>query len=703
VTRIALVAAASLLGGCGGCGDPSSAPDAGVDPFTYDQCDSDTEAWVKNAYLAIVGHRPRGQAEVDVYVALHDQIAALAEADATAIDPKAAVAAAMAAEPGYLARWTSHFLDALRVPRVDDQAMEECYGERRRASPTDQLAAHVRDHPPTAAGPGGAFTLLDLVESALVLDDVTPIYRGHLFALVNFPIPAANVPPVEAELARREDFGQVFDSAYLNRDLVCLQCHNSQVSVTDHDDPELDRHWPLAGLFEASLYGASSGIDAARAHAVFRFDGFAAGPFGDGPRRPWSWSSVCGSFSSAVGDDPAGIEGRFGGLSGRRLTVYDLDAALARGVDALRGGALIVGGGGEIAEPDHALAFLVAATIVEGVWKEVVGTGLTISNYFPRNAAMRDTLDDLTSRFIASGYSVRALVTAIVSSDWFSRRLPEEACGDGPYAYPNVYDPWVISDDDEARRGNGPGDAVAAVSARTLIRTAHAALEWAEPGNLDFPPGDGGFCVGLSCPQLENACQFGFCCDTFQAQCFGEGGGTDELGFQQGIGAFLKNGDRGFRGLDFQARLVWEDRFAGCADPAGGDDFIDQVIAAAAARADATVGDVIVAVKDRLIGEPGIDPAREATALAELFGGPLDRPASTVADLEARTRQLCGVLLSSPQFVLSGVAGRGGEVPRLTPPAWQSGPVCERVAPRIEQVGVAVACDGGEVTVTAGP
>ena len=49
------------------------------------------------------------------------------------------------------------------------------------------------------------------VESSLELDDVTPIYRAHPFALVNFPIPAANVPPVEAELARREDFGAVFD------------------------------------------------------------------------------------------------------------------------------------------------------------------------------------------------------------------------------------------------------------------------------------------------------------------------------------------------------------------------------------------------------------------------------------------------------------------------------------------------------------
>ena len=71
----------------------------------------------------------------------------------------------------------------------------------------------------------------------------------------------------------------------------------------------------------------------------------------------------------------------------------------------------------------------------------------------------------------------------------------------------------------------------------------------------------------------KHACnQFGACCATWDQQCNGGGGGgssVDEFAFQQGIGAFLKNGERGFRGLDFQARLVWEDRFGTCAKPLG--------------------------------------------------------------------------------------------------------------------------------------
>lgn len=701
---------ASLLAGCGGCdgGDDPAGPDAGVDapPITFADCDSDTAAWVRNAYLAIVGHRPHGQAEVDVYVQLHDQIAALAKAGTVALDPKEVVARAMTEEPAYRDRWTSHFLDALRVPRLDEQEMSGCYAEREAATSDASIATYVRDNPPTAGGVGARFTGRDLIESAIALDDVTPIYRAHLFTLVTYPIPAANVPPVEAELARREDFGLVFDSAYLNRDLVCLQCHNSELSVTDAVDPVDDRHWPLDGLFEQSLYGASNGIEHARAHAPFRFDGFAASAFGDaGPRRPWGWATACGTFYTSPGADPAGVDGRFGDLTGTQLTVYDLEASLQAGFEALRGRTQSPGAGGVAPPADEAFAYLVSATIVEGVWKEVIGAPLTIANYFPRNEAARDVLQGLTDRFVERGYSLEDLLVAIVSSDYFSRQLPEEGCGDEPYLYPNVFDPWVISDDDEARRRNGPGDGIAAMSARTLMRTAFEALEWPVPDALDFPGGGGEpFCQGLSCPQLANACQQGFCCATYEAQC--ASGGVDELGFQQGVGAFLKNGDRGFRGLDFQARLAWEDRFGACD---GTDDFVADLVAAAEADAAATVGDVVAAVKDRLVGEPAVDATgspSEADALAGLFGAGLDAPAASVADLEDKVRRLCGALLMSPQFLLSGAAGRGGEVPRLTPATWQFDAVCADVGPRVADFGgsgITVACDGGALTVSPPP
>src|SRR5678815_2756795 len=96
---------------------------------------------------------------------------------------------------------------------------------------------------------------------------------------------------------------------------------------------------------------------------------------------------------------------------------------------------------------------------------------------------------------------------------------------------------------------------------------------------------------------------------------------SDEVPFERGVGMFLRNSERGFRGLDFQARLVWENRYGACARPRWvSSDFIDKVVAAAAADQSATVGDVVAAIKDRLIGEPNVVDGTEATALAAIFG-----------------------------------------------------------------------------------
>lgn len=683
------------------CGDDTSTP---PDPpvLTYDQCDSDPAAFVRDASLALLGHRPASQQEVDVYVALYQQVAAAVEDEQTTADPRAVVARALLTRPERGERWTAHFMDALRVTRTDDQALVDCWGQTRLDSVDPALAEFVRANPPTMTRPL-PFTMLDLARSAIAADDPTVIYRAHLFPLVSAPIVAANVPDVEAELARREDFGNTFDAAYLNRDIVCLGCHNSQSSITDSEDPALDRHWPLAGFVDRAVFGASTGGEAARAHAMFRVDGFLAD---NGTRRPWGMGSECGRFvdPAQLPPDPAGVDGKFASLTGDRLTVFDLDRALAHGFDSLRGQALVVGADGAIADPDAALAYMVATGIVESVWREAVGTPLTIANYFPRNQAARDTLQRLTDHFVASGYSLDTLLVDIVSSEYFSRRPPEDGCSAGPYTYPAVYDPWVTADSDPERRGNGPGDAIAPVSARTLLSAAYSALAWPPPPNQQFPSDEEG-CDQLTCPQLGAACQFnGTCCDTYDVQCNGQPPVNDpeELPFLRAVGVFLKAGDRGFRGLDFQARLAWEDRFGICAKPfrVGGDDFIDRAVAAGHASATATVGDVVAVLKDRLIGEPQVGAGAEAAALEALLGQPLAAPASNLT--VASARRLCGVLLSSPQFVLQGLAGRGGTAPALTLPEDGFDPVCARLA-AAPPAGWTITCAPGALTAAPTP
>ncbi len=697
------------LGGCGDDDAPAAAdaapPDARVLDFT--ECSGSDESFVRNASLALIGRRPLSEAEVDVYAQLLRAVRAKDVAAGLPDDPQHArrvVARALMQNPEYTPRWERHFLERLRVQRLDDQEMRGCYGTTQRSSHGGALARSVRDTEPLQAIGGGAFTARDLLRSSIEADDVSPIYRGNLFAMTAHAIPAANVPPVAAEIARREDFGTTFDAVYLNRDIVCMGCHNSEFSTTFRDDPAENRHWPLPGLFEKSIYGVSTGIDPLRAHAMFRYDG----SFGGG-QAPWGWSESCGSFDPNPNDtDPAEIDAYFAGIRGNMVTVYDTEAALARGFAKLRTDGLAPGAGGEIADADVAFAYLVAMNIVDGAWAEVTGNSLVIANYFPRNEASRDVLHLLTEKFVASGFSMQALLEEIVVGPYFDRLAPAAGCGSGPYNMPAVYDPWVVSDSDPERRKNGPGDAVHALSTRTAAYAAYAALGWTTSPIQEFP--NTSECDQASCNELGFACQqLQACCAEEHAYCDlgqprpDEEAVANERAFQRATGFFLKNAERGFRGLDFQARLEWENRFGTCTAPAGlggGNDFVDGLIARAAATPDATFRDVVVALKDRLLAEPVVDDAGEIAALEAVLGAGLDTPVAGATGLEAKARRVCGALMSSSQFLLGGHAPQAGvPVPRLTPPEASHATVCAALAGRPLPEGLVVSCADGALTI----
>ncbi|HEY5924527.1 MAG TPA: hypothetical protein VIV11_22770 [Kofleriaceae bacterium] len=686
--RLALIAVVAVVWAACGTDHRKPIDEEGTKDVPYTECGGDPPSFVRQAMLSLNGRRPRSQAEVDVYADLY---AAVTTAGG---DPKDTVARAIMESPEFADRWIDTFMDAMHVQRIDVQNEASCWDRPLRTTVDAGLATAVRGQAATTAGDGkGVWTMADLARSAMVLDDPTPVYRAQLFSMVAHPIPAANVPAREAELARRADFGETFDSGFLHRDVVCLSCHNSEASVTDSDDPIRDRHWPVPGLAERAVYGASAGIDSDRAHAAFRVEGFLSGN-----ARPWGWHQDCGEFSTTVGDDIAGVDGKLASLTGRRLTVYNLEQALARGFDKLRGQLPPIGMDGAIADPDTALAWLVTLKITEDVWKRATGTPLTIANYFPRNEHASDLLYALASKFTQSGFSIKALLVAIVSTDYFNRQPPELGCGKTPYTYPAVFDPWVLEDSDPERRFNGPGDAVSAVDARTLVTATTAALDWTPPPAATRFPDYGDGCEDSTCSQMQGYCnQFGACCKSYQAACMMGGVMPSvQVPFERGVGMFLRNSERGFRGLDFQARLVWEDRYGACTRPAWvASDFIDKLVAAGAADPAATVGDVVAAIKDRLIGETSLVDSAETGAIAGLFGATIDMPASKVT--AAAARQLCGALLGSPQFLLQGMAGRGGERPKLTPAEAGYDAICAAVAPRV--TGRTVTCSGGKLTV----
>lgn len=114
----------------------------------------------------------------------------------------------------------------------------------------------------------------------------------------------------------------------------------------------------------------------------------------------------------------------------------------------------------------------------------------------------------------------------------------------------------------------------------------------------------------------------------------------------------------------------------------------------------ATVADGITALKDRLLGEPTIEPSAEKPALEALLGGSL---ASTdLGGLDAKLRTVCGVLVSTPQLMLGGIPPRDTrDLPRLTPPDVTYQGTCGYLSGYLAGTGTpyVVACGAASLTV----
>lgn len=724
--------------GAGGSGDEEP-----VDPGPrWHECQGSDRQFVRRAILGVLGRHPVSQAEVSLYTDLIEQIDELDGYDASAPpapgsilrNSRRVVLRALFEQPEYKTHWGDLYRDFLRVQRIDEQQNAACYGLRARPEDAADVADWVRGTPPTVGVNNGApFTMADVIAGAIEIDDVTPIYTTNLFAMLTKTYAGANAEKVALELSRRRDFGAWFDAVYLNRDTVCLTCHNSEFSVTQTSNPETNRHYPLPGHLEKALFGSSMGPETYggyeagdRLHAALRFTQLVndcrqlstsqasqvvdppACPPGDrlwrcvsddlvvcssDPRirdrnfLPWGWSSDCGQFMAphTVPVDMAFVEARFGNVNGLRATVWDVWTALRSGFDKLRDEGLGVQPDGTVPDPDKAFAYLTAMNVAEKVWREVVGTPLTIPTYFPRNAAARDQLQLLTEAFISSNYSNKALLEEIFSSPYVNLAPPEVGCGD-EYGLPRIFDPWVTAEEDPVRRGNSPADGAVSLSSRTAARAAYAALGWPLAPYGSLFPGVRGY--GEDPIPIAGSVT----------------SGTIERQFQGEVGFFLKNSEPGFRGFDFQARLGWEDRFARCAKlPTNTEpDVIDQLVERTRVAGVGTVRDVVKVLKDRTVGN-AVVTEEEQPLLEAILGASLDADASTLPEPDTSLRRVCGALVSSPQFLMIGVPPVDSlEVPSLTPADAAYGSLCEKLR-SIELPGYIVTCAGNDHPLLVSP
>ncbi len=795
----------------------SCAPQPDVDDEGY-------ATFAREAIKVLLGRPARGVDEVESVA----DIAQLLGRD---------VAARMLMEDQeYVDHWTDILAGIMQVRfenanslRAQDQA---CWGDPVPATPDASIANWVRDHGPLDGGPARPedWNMTGFASSSVVADDLSGLYRVQLFPM-SMRLGGAN--------NRRAQVSEQFQRTFLNRDVACLRCHNPTYSASNLTDGSgnivWQRMWTIPGHPEKALYGNYYDAAAVMDRLLPIFRGDVRRPAGPGSGiRPWGIAEECATDRNSDGVTHVGFQtlgpgapsqggAGFGSLDGAanpRLSIWELEQALANGIadledgyerfpastpvlppdqqsycDVLQvfsgnctachsgmnpsamlnlaasdpagelinaasqsgasvhpfrvvpgdtgtselwrrveidsmppGGALTAGDKTTInswiaanapatpsaedcntspipdVDPDEAFAFLVASNLVDGIWAAVFGSRLTIDHGSPRNDDQLHMLWNLTEyTLVKEDWSLKAVLTKMLDSDWFARRAPVISQQNTAYELQPIPDPWtVVSPVDEPnptpeQSMNGQGELVDRPGVLTLIRKMAEGLGWQAPER--YP------------------------------------GGQYPAALAEALGQSYSVQTPGFTGVNFQSLLALEDEVGLCersGHAEGAEDYIDVLVDAVVAfntanpQAPLTLGEAWAKLKDRLILDPTIETAA-ASGLAGVAapnteeaafvafansedGGPADAVTLNTStsdlsesELEAVLRSGCAVLIKTPQFLLSHLTPRGysdNEMPRPSrlaacmpgePCGYQE--ICNLWRGRLSDMGHTVVCE----------
>ncbi|MFT5430527.1 MAG: hypothetical protein ACI9OJ_001202 [Myxococcota bacterium] len=314
-------------------------------------------------------------------------------------------------------------------------------------------------------------------------------------------------------------------------------------------------------------------------------------------------TDACGQFIARdqIEPDVLGSTGYLAGPIGAKASVWDLEERLDLGLQRLLIHGLERGDNQEVDGPS-ALAYLSAMRFSELIWEHVVGRPLTTPHGFPRNREQRDLLSHLTETFIGSNYSLKTLLVTVLTQSILNQDLAGNCSApeaiETAYYMPPVFDPWIIEDEDLARRGNGLGDGVVRLPGWAAVGAATNALGWAPVSEFYLPTE--GVLNDLSAASR----------------------------FLQDIGIAVDDVPGG-RDSNFAERLAWEEAFGECRSPypvwAESDgittepppaDFIDEL----AQIPSGTVEDAMIALKDRILNEPVLADPSERDLMEKLSG-----------------------------------------------------------------------------------
>lgn len=684
--------------------------------------DNGDRSWAQQVVPELLGRKIRGWEETDVL------------GQAAELLGREKVTRAIMSDPDFVDHWSEILMDQIQVQRKgwsgNRDAIYDCWEQPLLSDHDRELARWVRTHNPdqTLAYPttdpgslppklgrdaAAEWNMNDLIRSALVLDDLGPVYLANL---IPFEMnPGHNNDYRERGRAR---LGDEFDQVYLGRAQACMSCHNEQGSASDVAG--WTRTFPHFPAVEAKVfklekdagelepedgeldYGFGGASTVAAAHAAFN-PHFRGGVFED----PWGidLSCVTGIRATFVvtglrTDEPNTpydekleaddtVSAKLASVVGMDKSILDVEAALRGGIQGLTGKSLEShlldeSDDGGLSE-DESLAYLLALNINNNIWEQIMGERLTIPHGYPRNQAQRDMLRFLTEeKFLPAGWSLRSVLEALLTSQWFNRSAPyvgNTEINGSPYHLPMILDPWLAEPPGEAtekqQEFNSQGRVVHRYAPRTLVRSAAAAL-----GHTKLPP----HLVPREGP---------------------------EHNFAQGIGQYLNDYLPGTRSVDFVAMMTWYGKYGSCETPPDqGKDWLDLLTTDALtwdqqhpAELPLELRDVVLTLKDWLLGEATLDadlPANlETASVEEIFGGlSLDTPISDIGAtaLEDGARSYCGALVASPQFMLAGLRPADlGEGSRLRvcnpgdPCTWRE--TCAAwIGPLEEASGIQLAC-----------
>ncbi len=616
--------------------------------------DDNTDAtFIKESLPKLLGRKARNANEVRVL------------ADVSANLGRESALRAMMEQPRFVDYWTRVIVDQIKLQRPDvlplniQPELKACFDRPMRVDASGQpisdggaLAEFIRDNPVGGLAPNylnSPFNMNDVIRSAIELDDLSPIYRAYAFVF-NSQSTAGFT-----EEQRVQILGGRFNEVFMNRNVECLACHNSEFSTTG-EGSGWDRTHPVPLAVDRAVYGSAFG-NVNENYGFLR--GFSGG-------SAWGISS-CGQINSSLSTD---LATDFAGETGVRVSMSDIDAQFKSGYETTK-----LSGLSRITNPsptppslpaDQAYAFMIAANVVNRVWQEIMGEPLTISNYYARNNHQMHAQWVLTEfTFIPSSWSLKDLLVEIFETRFFNRKAPSQSAGcqpprgsgNTPYCQQMMFEPWAERDpriadadlddpDDPKIYKNGQGDLVHRYSPNNLLSSLGVAMGWPEP-NI-FP----------------NMGQY------------------PDSTLVDAIGQYRTVTKQGNRGVDFQGLLTWEAEVGSCQTPAGiASDWIDELISAvntynsANPASPLTVEDVVETLKDRLIQVQGIEAGTpqtitagvtERTALFDHFGQALNVSASSIGDLEQKLRSFCGVLIKTPDFMLANIkVNEPVSVPRL--------------------------------------